>query len=124
MAVEPVLLENPLAMLVSTLAHVQVREAVDGLRRRSMIERGQRAGSFTLQSVVLEYVTSRLVTTACEEIEQGRLSRLIEHGLELATAREDVRQTQQRLIVAPTLARLRNVYPPRAEVQDNLTPPL
>src|SRR5207245_3353993 len=85
---EPVLLENPFAMLVSPLAHVQVLEAVDGLRRRSLIERGQQAGSFTLQSVMLEYVTSRLVTTACEEIEQGRLARLIEHGLELANARE------------------------------------
>jgi len=78
---EPVLLENLLAMLVAPLAHVQVLEAVDGLRRRSLIERGQRAGSFTLQSVVLEYVTSRLVTTACEEIGQGRLLRLREHGL-------------------------------------------
>src|SRR5258708_6276536 len=73
---EPVLLENLLAMLVAPLAHVQVLEAVDGLRRRSLIERGQRAGSFTLQSGVLEYVTSRLVTTACEEIGQGRLLRL------------------------------------------------
>src|SRR5437660_3037424 len=77
---EPVLLENPFAMLVSPLAHVQVLEAVDGLRRRSLIERGQQAGSFTLQSVVLEYVTSRLVTTASEEIGQGRLLRLREHG--------------------------------------------
>src|SRR5205823_4211078 len=37
---EPVLLENLLAMLVAPLAHVQVLEAVDGLRRRSLIERG------------------------------------------------------------------------------------
>jgi WD40 repeat protein/transcriptional regulator with XRE-family HTH domain len=117
---EPVTLDQLLAVLATPLAHVQVLEAVDGLRRRSLIERGQRAGSFTLQSVVLEYVTSRLVTTASEEIEQGRLARLIEHGLELANAREDVRQTQQRLIVAPTLARLRNVYPQRAEVEEHL----
>jgi hypothetical protein len=33
-----------------------------GLRRCSLIERGQRAGSFTLHSVVLEYVTTRLAT--------------------------------------------------------------
>src|SRR6266699_680736 len=60
---EPVTLDNLLAVLMAPLAHVQVLEAVDGLRRRSLIERGQRAGSFTLQSVVLEYVTSRQVTT-------------------------------------------------------------
>src|SRR5437879_8693963 len=78
---EPVTLDDLLAVLMARLSHVQVLEAVDGLRRRSLIERGQRAGSFTLQSVVLEYVTSRLVTTASQEIQQGRLSLLIQQGL-------------------------------------------
>ncbi len=87
---EPVTLEDLLAVLVSPLAHVQVLEAVDGLRQRSLIERGQRAGSFTLQSVVLEYVTTKLVTTASQEIGQGRLLRLREHGLSQAGAREYV----------------------------------
>src|SRR5258708_6460786 len=78
---EPVTLEDLLAVLVSPLAHGQVLEAVDGLRRRCLIERGQRAGSFTLQSVVLEYVTSKLVTTASQEIGEGRLERLLQPGL-------------------------------------------
>src|SRR6266852_1620240 len=61
---EPVTLDDLRAVLVSPLSHGQVLEAMDGMRRRSIIERGQRAGSFTLHSVVLEYVTSRLVATA------------------------------------------------------------
>src|SRR5260221_8832501 len=61
---EPVTLDDLLAVLATPLAHGQVLEAVDGLRRRSLIERGQRAGSFTLQSVVLEYVTARLIAEA------------------------------------------------------------
>jgi hypothetical protein len=69
-------------------------EAVDGLRRRSLIERGQRVGSFTLQSVVLEYVTNRLVAMTGEEIRQGLLLRLHEHGLSQAQAKDYVRQTQ------------------------------
>src|SRR6266568_9117675 len=117
---EPVTLDDLLAVLVSRLAHVQVLEAVDGLRRRSLIERGQRAGSFTLQSVVLEYVTTRLVATASEEIGQGRLLRLREHGLSQAQAKEYVRQTQERLLLAPLLARLQSVYQGRAEVEGQL----
>ena len=39
----------------------QELEAVEALRRRSLIERGQLRGSFTLQSVVLEYATARLI---------------------------------------------------------------
>ena len=117
---EPVRLEELLALLGTPLPRVQVLEAVEALRRRSMIERGHQRGSFTLQSVVLDYATAQLISEAASEIEQGRLtglSRLIEHGLELATAREYVRQTQQRLIVAPILARLRGTYPLRAALE-------
>ncbi len=117
---EPVTLDDLLAVLVARLAHVQVLEAVDGLRRRSLIERGQRAGSFTLQSVVLEYVTSLLVTTACEEIGQGRLLRLREHGLSQAGAKDYVRQTQQRLLVAPLLARLESASLGPIDVEERL----
>src|SRR5260370_33198391 len=94
--------------------------SVDGLRRRSLIERGQRAGSFTLQSVVLEYVTSRLVTTASQEIGEGRLLQLREHGLSQAGAKEYGRQTQQRLLLAPLLARLESMHQGRAEVEGQL----
>ncbi len=117
---ETVTLDELLAVLVSPLSHGQVLEAVDGLRRRCLIERGQRAGSFTLQSVVLEYVTTKLVTTASQEIGRGRLLRLREHGLSQAGAKEYVRQTQQRLLLAPLLARLESVYQGRAEVEGQL----
>ena len=117
---EPVNLQELLAVLGVPLPRSQVLEAVDGLRRRSLIERGQRQGSFTLQSVVMEYVTARLIAEVTSEIKQGRCSRLIEHGLELATSKEYVRQTQQRLIVAPILAGLRNSYPLRTALEEQL----
>src|SRR5207302_4597849 len=101
---EPLTLQELHTLLVVRLAPVQVLEAVDGLRRRSLIERGQRLGSFTLQAVVLEYVSAHLVAQASEEIEQGRLSHLIQYRL--CEAQDYVRQTQERLLVAPLLARL------------------
>src|SRR5207302_9364171 len=64
---EPVTLEELLSVLVSPLPRMQMLEAVDGLRGRSLIERGQRAGSFTVQSVVLEYVTALLIAQARSE---------------------------------------------------------
>ena len=78
---EPMTLDELLQVLVVPLPHVQLLEAVDSLYRRSLIERGQRPGSFTLQSVVLEYVTARLVTEGSREIKQGSLHRVIEYGL-------------------------------------------
>ena len=117
---EPVSIEDLLAMLVTPLSRAQVLDAVEALRRRSLIERGKRQGSFTLQSVVLEYATDRLIVEIASEIEQGRLSRLVEYGLELATAKEYVRQTQQSLIVAPLLAQLRKKYSQRTALEEQL----
>ncbi len=117
---EPVSLQELEAVLLAPPAPEQLLEAVDGLRRRSLIERGQQAGSFTLQSVVLEYVTGRLVATASQEIRQGRFSLLREHGLEQAQAKEYVRQTQERLLVAPLLERLKSAGYSRAEVEERL----
>ena len=117
---EPVTLDELLAVLVSPLPPVEVLEAVDGLLRRSLAERRQRAGSFTLHSVVLEYVTSLVVTTASQEIQQGRLSLLIQHGLEQVGAREYVRQAQEHLLVIPLLTRLQSMYQGQADVEGRL----
>jgi WD40 repeat protein/transcriptional regulator with XRE-family HTH domain len=117
---EPVTLSEMQAVLVAPRAHAQILEAVDGLRRRSLIERGQRGGSFTLQSVVLEDVTGRLVRTASQEIMQGRLQLLREQSLSQAQAKDYVRQSQERLLVAPVLSRLESVHRGRAEVEGRL----
>jgi WD40 repeat protein/transcriptional regulator with XRE-family HTH domain len=105
---EPMTLDELLQVLVTPLPRVQVLEAVDSLHRRSLIERGKRAGSFTLQSVVLEYVTAFLITEGSCEIKQGLLDRLIQYSLSQATAREYARQTQERLLLSPLLAELQN----------------
>ncbi len=117
---EPVNIEELLAVLGVPQAPSEVLEAIDSLRRRSLIERGQLQGSLTLQSVVLEYVTTQLIAEMAGEIEQGRPIRLIEHGVELATAKEYVRQTQKRLVVTPLLAQLQKIYPVQAAVEERL----
>ncbi|HEX6480418.1 MAG TPA: XRE family transcriptional regulator, partial [Ktedonobacteraceae bacterium] len=117
---EPMSIADLLAVLVSPLLHAQVLEVVDGLHRRSLIERGQRPGSFTLQAVVLEYVTTRLVTLASEEIQLGQLLRLREQSFSQARAREYVRQTQERLLLAPLLVRLQSACQGRTEVERQL----
>ncbi len=117
---EPVTFEELQAVLVAKLLPVQVLEAMDGLHRRSLLERGQRAGSFTLQSMVCEYVSDRLVTTASQEIQHGRLSLLCEYGVSQAQVQEYMRQTQERLLVAPLLARLQSTAPGSIEVEERL----
>jgi WD40 repeat protein/transcriptional regulator with XRE-family HTH domain len=117
---EPVNLQELLAVLGVPLPRAQLLEASERLRRRSLIEPGLRQASFTLQSVVMEYMTARLIAEVTDEIKQGRCSRLVEHGLELATSQEYVRQSQQRLLVVPILVRLRSSYPRRSALEEHL----
>ncbi|MCL4299146.1 MAG: helix-turn-helix domain-containing protein [Anaerolineae bacterium] len=106
---EPVRLPDLLAALSLRAGRGAVLEAVEALRRRSLVERAEAGGAvaFTLQSVVLEYVTDRLVEEVTEEIIRGQPVRLVEQALIQAQAREYVRQSQERLIGVPILQRLR-----------------
>jgi WD40 repeat protein/transcriptional regulator with XRE-family HTH domain len=117
---EPVSLHDLVVVFSVPRPMVQVLEAVEGLRRRSLIEQGQLAGSFTLQSVVLEYATARLIQEGSREIEQGQLLRLVEHGLCLAHAKEYVRQTQEQLLVAPLLTQMQGTFGGRVEMEARL----
>jgi hypothetical protein len=117
---EPVTVQEVLAVLSASQPRAQVLEAVESLRRRSLIEPGLRQGSFTLHSVVMEYVTARLIAEVISEIEQGTISRLTEHGLELASSKDYVRQTQQHLLLAPILAGLHSSYPLRTALEERL----
>ncbi len=117
---EPVTIDELQAVLVTPVPRVQVLEAVDSGYRRSLVERGKRLGSFTLQSVVLEYVTAFLVVEGIREIQQRQLDRLIQYGLSQAHAKEYVRQTQEQLLVSPLLEELQSTYPSRAEIEKQL----
>ncbi|WP_246039254.1 NB-ARC domain-containing protein [Dictyobacter alpinus] len=117
---EPVSIEELLNLQGMPIARAYLLEAVDSLRRRSLIEQGRLSGSLTLQSVVLEYVTAQLIAELAAEIEHNQPQRLIEHGLELAMSKEYVRQTQRRLIVSPLLMHVRKAYSGYMEVDTHL----
>ena len=80
-------------------------EAVEALLRRSLLEWGA-SGTFTIQPVVLEYVTTRLVEDLAREILAGQPALLVSQPLLKATAKDYVRRSQERLIAQPLLERL------------------
>jgi WD40 repeat protein/DNA-binding XRE family transcriptional regulator len=99
-------LESLLTLLVTRPTRSRVLEALEALSRRSLIERGERA-SFTLQSVVMEYLTDALLDHLSEEIVTQALDHLRRYALEQAQAKDYVRETQVRLLVRPLVERLR-----------------
>ena len=93
-------LETLMRVMLPRALRTQVLEALEALRRRSLLERGQQA-TFTLQSVVMEYVTDALVARLSEEIALGEVQWLRHYALEQAQTKDYIRQTQVRLLVHP-----------------------
>jgi WD40 repeat protein/transcriptional regulator with XRE-family HTH domain len=99
-------LDTLVQVLQPRVLRTRLLEALEALRRRSLVERGQQA-SFSLQSVVMEYLTDVLGERLSEEIVLGNPQHLRRVALSQAQAKDYVRQTQMRLLVHPLIARLR-----------------
>jgi WD40 repeat protein/DNA-binding SARP family transcriptional activator len=85
--------------LLRPAAHYAFIEALHNLQRRSLLER--HPSGFALQNVVTEYLTDRLVTIACDEIESGGLHLLHHVALVKATSKAHCRESQVRQILRP-----------------------
>lgn len=85
-------------------SRTQLLDAMKRLQRRSLVER-ERLG-FTLQNVVTEYVTNRIVEQVSEEVIGGEVDWLHAHPLILAQAKEYVRQSQEQLLLQPVAQRV------------------
>jgi len=105
---EPTSFASLAAALGRGVARSAVLEALEALRRRSLVERSEPGPGFTLPSVVLEYVTDQLVERGVAEVlaADGPRALLTSQPLVLAQAKDYIRRAQERLIAAPLLERL------------------
>ncbi|MGF1479042.1 MAG: NB-ARC domain-containing protein [Cyanophyceae cyanobacterium] len=74
-AQEPVALPQLGEQMFLPVALANLLEALESLRQRSLIEKGQDS-MITLQPAILEYVTNRLVEQVCEEIQAQKLDKI------------------------------------------------
>ncbi|MBD0387108.1 MAG: hypothetical protein ICV54_11445, partial [Nostoc sp. C3-bin3] len=113
---ELVSLEELLDDIVCPLQKREVMEALESLRRRSLIEKAkptlieQRTALFTLQSVVMEYMIDRLVEEVCHEITNSEIRLFMSHALMEATAKDYIRNAQITLIVKQVIDRLLTIF--------------
>lgn len=95
-----------LARVGESVAQSDVFNALASLSRRMQIERSPARPAFTLQPVILEYVTEQLADRVQLEIMNGKPQLLQRHALVQATTKAYIRRTQERLIATPLLERL------------------
>ncbi len=93
----------------------QLRDAVQSLIRRSLIETTEKEGytCYTLQNVIMEYMTDKLREGICAEIKSGRLDdpdKFNRYALLKASAEDYIRRTQKRLIINPIMDNLNSEF--------------
>ncbi len=77
---------------------------IQSLQQRIPLELRNKA--FTLQPVILEYITERFINAACQEIIDGEIDLFNRHALIQATAKDHIRSNQIRLILKPIIDKL------------------
>jgi WD40 repeat protein/transcriptional regulator with XRE-family HTH domain len=108
---ESVSLTELKAELITPEPANRVLEAVESLLRRSFIEKEVGSNEFGQQSVVMEYVTERLIEKVSEEIIKGKTLGFVNaYPLMKARSLDYIRQIQERLILEPVKKKLLNVF--------------
>jgi len=116
---EPVSLSELREDIVSRIPSQRLLESLESLVRRSLIEKSE--GLFTLQPVVMEYVTQRLIDQVCQEIASQNIDLFRCHALMKATAKDYVRDIQIRLIVQSVIDGLLGIFRSKKNLENQLT---
>lgn len=106
---EPISVEQLQKDLMPEPLTAMLLEALESLRRRSLIETAKTdAGftAFTLQPVVMEYLIDDLIQHLYEEITTPSPHYFLSHALLKAQTEENIRESQTRLILQPLAAKL------------------
>ncbi|NWF61407.1 MAG: pentapeptide repeat-containing protein [Fischerella sp.] len=112
------------ADIISTASQPQLIEALESLRRRSLINNEKGLSRFTLQPVVMEYMVSQLVNQICEEITSDitleKISLFKRYALLKAQTEGKIRNTQVRFLLEPVAERLINTFGNKNLIKEHL----
>jgi WD40 repeat protein/GTPase SAR1 family protein len=107
---EPVSVTQLLEDLVPEPTKAKLLEALESLKRRSLIETAKAAENnsirFTLQPVIMECLIDDLIQQVCSEIKAIAPQAFLSHALVKAQTEDNLRDCQTRLILEPLAAKL------------------
>ena len=91
--------------IISLLPQISLLEALASLLRRDFIEKSH-GDKFSLQNVIMEYMTDKLIGEVWQEIKTENIQLLNSHALIKAQSKDYVREAQIRLILKPIKEKL------------------
>ncbi|MEO0756183.1 MAG: NB-ARC domain-containing protein [Cyanobacteria bacterium J06648_16] len=110
----PVSLSQLRQSALTALEKAQLPTALQGLKRQLPLQRDNQG--FSLQPVLLEYVTDRLIERITDALIHGDLKTLDSIGLLQTTAPYAVQQTQKRVLLEPILSQCQGAIAPNETV--------
>ncbi|MDZ7962854.1 MAG: NB-ARC domain-containing protein [Aulosira sp. DedQUE10] len=116
---EPVGISELRDDIVALPSQSNLMEALQSLARRSLIEKSN--ALFTLQPVVMEYLSDRLIAEVSENIINGEIAFANRYAVMKATAKDYIREAQIILIVKPLAERLLDRLGNQKKVETQLT---
>ena len=93
-------------------------EILESLNRRSLIEKNNY--KFSLQPVVMEYVTTNFINRINQEVISGNILLFKSHALLTATSADYIQDIQKRLILKPIIERLRIFFGNNHQIESHL----
>ncbi|MBE9168356.1 pentapeptide repeat-containing protein [Pleurocapsales cyanobacterium LEGE 06147] len=115
---EPVTISQLQSDLLLPCFPERVLAVLESLERRSLIEKSQTL--FTLQPVLIEYLTKRLIQQICWEIQSQAIADLKTYALIQAKAKDYVKETQIKLILKPIAEHLLRTFGTTDKIEERL----
>ena len=106
--------------LLGSMTKNDLLAALVSLHRRSLIERGDRGAVFTLQPVLMEFVTDWLVARASADIIDGEPGFITRYALMKSQTHDYIRESQTRLILRPILDALLDHFETQSNLEEHL----
>lgn len=112
---EPISVEELIEDVIDQQQNSKVRSNIQSLRRRFPLAENQDF-SLTVQPVILECLTEKLIDKVCQEVETGEIKLFNNHALIKATAKDYIRNIQIRLILNPIIDKLLTIFNDRKSI--------
>ncbi|MGV2831620.1 WD40 domain-containing protein [Myxosarcina sp. GI1(2024)] len=110
--------EELLEDIMPPVSRNRVLDGLESLYWRNLIEKQK--GRYTLQSVVMEYVSDRLIEQIVDELTTGKLDLFTRHALVKTTVKEYVRDAQSRIILNPIAREWNQTFRASAALQQQV----
>jgi WD40 repeat protein len=124
---EPITLSQLQEDIVSPSTPQRLLEAIESLIRRNLIDKAtptqvdKSISLFTLQPVLIEYITNNLIKQVCEELVNQKVVLLRYYALSKAQSKDYARVAQIRFILKPVIDELLTIFKTQKRLENQLT---